>query len=91
MIEATAREGAPHLWPRMTHAAWATGSADGLSVWVAETHFPIVYRETSLSQVGGALLLVFRTEHLLFNRQPWCHDLPAWVAAAAAAAEYISV
>lgn len=68
----------------MTQAAWAAGPADGFGVWVTKTHFPVVHRETSLGQVGGALLLVFRAEHLLLNRQPWCHDLPAGVAATAA-------
>lgn len=67
----------------MTQAAWAAGAADGLGVWVTETHFPIIHRETSLRQVGGALLLVFRAEHLLLNWQPRCHDLPSWVAVAA--------
>lgn len=85
MVQGTTGVGASRLcndlrWPMMTHAAWATGSADGLGVWVTGTCFPIICRETSLRQVGGALLLVFRAEHLLlFNRQPWCHDLPAWV------------
>lgn len=64
-----------HLcWPMMTHAAGAPRSAYGFGVWVTKAQFPIIYRETSLWQIGGALLLlllllvVFRAEHLLFNR-----------------------
>jgi len=93
MVEAAARVGAPRLCEHLfLPMARATGSAVGLRVGVAETHFAIVGGDASLGQVGGALLLVFKTEQLLFNWQPRCHDLPPWVAAAAAASgESISV
>lgn len=91
MLQGSATVGASRLgdslgWPVMARAAWATRSAGDVAVQVTQTHLAVFYGEASVGDVGGALLLVFRTEHLLFNRQPRCHDLPAWVAAAASAA-----
>ena len=87
MVKDTARVGISWFcylcWPTVTHANWTLRSTDSLDVWVTQTLFPIIYRETSLRQVGGALLLlVFRTEHVLFNGKARCYDLPTCIGAA---------